>query len=74
MFEAKVKIECKNPDLIKKSLEPDIKNDEQSETVVKAEKDGIEIKIKSKKLSYLKAIINSYLSLVSMLIEVDKNA
>jgi tRNA threonylcarbamoyladenosine modification (KEOPS) complex Pcc1 subunit len=74
MFEAKVKIECKNPDLIKKSLEPDIKNDEQSETEIKAEKDGIEIKIKSKKLSYLKAIINSYLSLVSMLIEVDKNA
>jgi tRNA threonylcarbamoyladenosine modification (KEOPS) complex Pcc1 subunit len=74
MFEAKIKIECKNPELIKKSLEPDIKNDEQSETVIKAEKDGIEIKINSKKLSYLKAIINSYISLVSMLTEVDKNA
>jgi tRNA threonylcarbamoyladenosine modification (KEOPS) complex Pcc1 subunit len=74
MFEAKINIECKNPDLIKKSLEQDIKNDEQSETVVKAEKNEIEIKIKSKKLSYLKAIINSYISLVSMLIEVDKDA
>ena len=74
MFKAKIKIECKNPELIKKSLEPDIKNDEQSETEIKAEKNEIEINIKSKKLSYLKAIINSYLSLISMLIEVDKDA
>jgi tRNA threonylcarbamoyladenosine modification (KEOPS) complex Pcc1 subunit len=74
MFEAKIRVECKNSEIIKKSLEPDIKNDEQSETEIKAEKDGVEIKIKSKKLSYLKAIVNSYLSLVSMLTEVDKNA
>jgi len=72
MYEASLKIECENPELVKKSLEPDVENDETVETDLKADKDFIEIKIKSKKLSYLKAIINSYISLISMLVEADK--
>lgn len=72
MYEAKLKIECKNSELIKKSLNPDIENNETVKTELKANKNFIEIKIKSKRLSYLKAIINSYISLIAMLMEVDK--
>ncbi len=72
MYEAKLRIECEKPELIKKSLEPDIENSETIKTELKADKDSIEINIKSKKLSYLKAIINSYISLVSMLMEAEK--
>ena len=72
MYEAMLKIECKNSALIKKSLEPDIENSETIKTELKADKSFIEIKIKSKKLSYLKAIINSYISRISMLMEAEK--
>jgi tRNA threonylcarbamoyladenosine modification (KEOPS) complex Pcc1 subunit len=71
MYEATLKIECKNPELIKKSLEPDIKNNKNLEVKIKASKNLIEIEIKSKKISHLKGIINSYLGLINMLMEVD---
>ena len=72
MFESNLKIKCKNSNLIKKSLEPDIENSRDIKTKILARKNFIEIRIKSKKLSYLKAIINSYISLISMLIEAEK--
>ena len=72
MFEAKLKFECKTPKLIKKSLEPDMENSEQIKTEITEGKDFIEINIKSRKLSHLKAVINSYISLVSMLLEAEK--
>lgn len=72
MYEAKLKIKCKNPEIVKRSLEPDIKNDEDSITKMKSGKNFIEISIKSKKLNHLKAIINSYISLINMLIEIEK--
>ena len=72
MYEAEIKIECKNPELVKKSLEPDMENSETIKTELKTGKDYIGIRVESKKLSYLKAIINSYISLISMLMEADK--
>lgn len=72
MFEANLKFECRNPELIKRSLKPDAENSENVKTKITAEKDFIEINIKSKKLSHLKAIINSYISLASMLLEAEK--
>lgn len=78
MYEANLKLACKNPVLIKKSIEPDIKNDAETQIVIKVIKAGeglktdegfIEIRIKSKKLNHLKAIINSYIALISMLKE-----
>lgn len=72
MYEANLKLKCSHPELVKKSLEPDIKNDENVETVLDVEDGFLTINIKSKKLNYLKAVINSYISLVNMLEEVDK--
>ena len=72
MYEAKLRFEVVNPEFVKKSLEPDIKNDENTQTMIKTDKNFIDIIIKSKKLNYLKAIINSYISLVAVLEEVEK--
>ena len=72
MYEAHIKIECEDPELVKKSLEPDIENSETVKTDLKTDKGSIEIKIESKKLSYLKAIINSYISLISVLKDAEK--
>jgi tRNA threonylcarbamoyladenosine modification (KEOPS) complex Pcc1 subunit len=69
VFVAKLKIECRSPKLIKRSLDPDIRNDDNIQTNLRITKKAIIIEIKSKKLSYLKAIINSYLSLISTLRE-----
>ena len=62
-----LRIECKNPELIKKSLEPDIKNKKDLRVDLSLNKNNLIIKVESKKISYLKAAINSYLSLVEML-------
>jgi tRNA threonylcarbamoyladenosine modification (KEOPS) complex Pcc1 subunit len=69
--EAVIRIKCKRPDFVRSSLEPDIKNNEDAQTEIKSDKDFVEIKVKSKKLNHLKAIINSYISLISMLSEVE---
>jgi len=71
MYEINLKIKCKRPELIKKSLEPEIENSKKVKTKIKVGKGYIEINIKSKKISHLKAIINSYISLISMLLKVE---
>lgn len=78
MHEVTLKLECKRPEFVKKSLEPDIKNSEDLRTEIstKASEDKgregfVEIKAKGKKLSHLKAIINSYLSIISTLNEIE---
>ena len=72
MHEVVLRLECTNPELVKKSLEPDIKNDENTETQMSVEGEFLLINVKSKKLNYLKAILNNYISLVNMLEEVEK--
>ncbi len=72
MYEAVLTLKCSKPNLIKQSMEPDIKNDETVETSISVKNDVLEIVIKSKKLNYLKAVINSYISTVNMLEGVDK--
>lgn len=72
MYEAILTLKCSKPELVKQSLEPDIKNDETVKTVLNVKNDSLEIVIKSTKLNYLKAVINSYISTVNMLEEVDK--
>ena len=70
MHEVNLRLECKKPEIVKKSLEPDIKNTESLHTEIKADKKCVEINVKGKKLSHLKAIINSYLSIISTLNEI----
>jgi len=76
MHEVTLRLQCKRPDIVKKSLEPDIKNTESLHTEIKAsteaDKSFVEIRVKGKKLSHLKAIINSYLSIVSTLNEIEE--
>ena len=72
MYEATLRLQCSRQELVKQSIEPDIKNDETVETILNVKNDSLEIVIKSKKLNYLKAVINSYISTVNMLEEVDK--
>ena len=72
MHEVNLKFECEQPDIVKASIEPDIKNTEDSHTELVVGEGFIEIRVKNKKLSHLKAIINSYISIISMLNEVGK--
>lgn len=71
MHEVTLRLKCKAPEIVKKSLEPDIKNSEDLHTEMQTGEGFIEIRTKGKKLSHLKAIINSYLSIVSTLNEIE---
>jgi tRNA threonylcarbamoyladenosine modification (KEOPS) complex Pcc1 subunit len=70
---ATLEIECENPTLIEKSLLPDIKNKKDLRIKLKTTKRKLIIEIESKKISYLKAIINSYLSLIKPLKELEES-
>ncbi len=71
-MEAILKIECKDPEVIKKSLLPDVENRKELKIDLSTEKNNLIIKIDTKKISYLKAVINSYLSLVKTLKEMEE--
>lgn len=72
MYDAVLTLKCSRPELVKRSMEPDIKNDETVETTMSVENGVLKVAIKSKKLNYLKAVINSYISTVDMLERADK--
>jgi len=80
MHEVILRLKCKRPDVVKQSLEPDIKNTESMHTEIEVgteadkgtDKSFVEIRVKGKKLSHLKAIINSYLSIVATLNEIEE--
>ncbi|MCX6821739.1 MAG: KEOPS complex subunit Pcc1 [Candidatus Aenigmarchaeota archaeon] len=71
-MQAIIKIECKDPEIIMKSLLPDIKEKKDLKINLKTDKGNLVIEIESKKISYLKAVINSYLSLVRALKELEE--
>jgi tRNA threonylcarbamoyladenosine modification (KEOPS) complex Pcc1 subunit len=70
MFSAKVRIDCEQPKLVAEALKPDITNDETSSTRLSAGKNFVEIEVRSEKLNRLKGILNSYISVVQMLLKV----
>jgi len=70
-MQAILKIECKNPEIIKKSLLPDIKEKKDLKISLRTDRNNLMIEIESEKISYLKAVINSYLSLVKTLKELE---
>lgn len=72
MFEAVLSFECRNPETIRKSIEPDIKNDKYSTTEIGTGKNSVIVTIRSEKITHLKGIVNTYMSLVNMLIEADR--
>ena len=70
-MKATIRIECKDPKIIMKSLLPDIQNRKDLKINLSSEKTDLIIEIETKKISYLKAVINSYLSLVKALKELE---
>lgn len=70
MHELTLKLECEDPAAVKASLDPDIKNTENTQIEITAGKDFVEIHVKAAKLGHMKGIMNSYLSVVGLLNEV----
>ncbi len=71
MFEFKIKIPCKRPKLVVESLKPDIKSDKYSKIKLRAGKNFVEVHVTSTKTGHMKAIANTYISLVSTLEEIE---
>ena len=68
MNEAILKIRVKKPKLVEKSLKPDL----EKNVSIKSTKKFIIINIKREKISHLKGIINSMLTLVKMLDDLEE--
>lgn len=72
MFEFRIKIPCRSPKIVAESLKPDIKNDKYSKIKIRAGKNFVELQVASSKVGHMKAIVNTYISLVQTLDEIDK--
>ena len=72
MHEAFLKLTCSKPLPIKKALEVEASNEKNCSVTIAAGRRHVAITIRTSKISYLKAIINSYISLFRMLNEVDE--
>ena len=71
-MKAEIEIECKTPDTVIKSLEPDIDSNPKFDVELKSKEDKIKLKIKSKDITGLLAGVNSYLKLIRTSIEVQE--
>jgi len=66
-----LEIESKDAERIKKSLEPDAINNKNINIKFKLSKNKLKIEIKGDKPSHIKGIINSYLTLINVLNELE---
>jgi tRNA threonylcarbamoyladenosine modification (KEOPS) complex Pcc1 subunit len=71
-MQATLRIECKNPKIIMNSLLPDAEKNKEIKIKITAKKSHVIVDIRTQKISYLKAVINSYLSLIKMLNEMEE--
>ena len=71
---AKIEIECQNPDMIIKSLEPDVDKQEKFNVKLDSNKNKILLTVESKEVSGLLAGINSYTRLIKPAIGVENIA
>jgi len=67
MLSAKVLVHSKNSKLVYYSLLPDTKSDKNHKIKLRLKKNKLIIDLKAKKLSHLRSVLNSYLSLVNLL-------
>jgi tRNA threonylcarbamoyladenosine modification (KEOPS) complex Pcc1 subunit len=65
-LKAEIEIECKEPEIVLRSLEPELENTRKFSIDLKASNNKLIITIESKSLSGLLAGINSYLRLVKV--------
>lgn len=61
---AKLEIECKNPEIVLKSLKPDLDDTEKFKVDLKVKENKLVLIIEAKELSGLLAGINSYARLI----------
>lgn len=73
MFEFSIRIPCRRPRAVAESLRPDLKRDAHSTVSVKAGRGVVEIRVRSSKAGHMKAIVNTYMSLVQTLEKVDRS-
>lgn len=67
-----MRIPCKRPSIVVRSLEPDIKRDKYSTIKLRAGKEHVTLKVRSEKVGHMKAIVNTYISLVQTLEEIER--
>ena len=66
-MKATLEIEVNDPETIKKSLMPDVEKNNNLKIKIKTKHKLIIIEIECEKISHLKAVLNSYLSLIKTL-------
>ncbi|MBU5688928.1 MAG: hypothetical protein KQA41_01735 [Candidatus Aenigmarchaeota archaeon] len=66
-----LEIESKNAEKIKKSLEQDVINNKNTKIKFKIDKNKLKIEIIGDKPSHIKGIINSYLTLINVLNDLE---
>jgi len=67
-----LRVECKNPGIVRHALLPDATRKEDVKISIRTEGKNLVIEITTEKISYLKAIINSYLSIIKTLKELEE--
>lgn len=70
-MKAELCIDLGNPEYARKSLLPDIDKSKDIKVDIKVEGKSLIIKIEAEKLSHLKAALNSYLSLINAIKELE---
>ncbi|MBN2203150.1 MAG: hypothetical protein JW700_03120 [Candidatus Aenigmarchaeota archaeon] len=70
-MKAKIKIECENPKLVVKAIEPDMDSG-RFEVELEANDERIELKVESKDIAGLLAGINSYIKLIRAAINTEE--
>lgn len=71
-MKADLEIECKNPENIFKSLEPDIDNNSKFSAEFKVNDNKLKITVSADDITGLLAGINSYLRLVKTVIDLEE--
>ena len=70
---ADIEVECKEPQLIIDSIKPDMEKTGKFDAELKAEEGKIRLSVRAKDITGLLARINSYLRLIRISEEVQKN-
>lgn len=70
-MKANIEIECRNPETVLKSIEPDIEKSEKFDVDLKIKENKINVEIKAKDFTGLLAGINSYVRLIKVANEIS---
>ena len=71
-MKAKIEIECKNPQKIIDSIQPDVDDNDKFEIKMKKDNDKIVLNIESKDIAGMMAAVNSYLKFIRTLDDLEE--